>query len=122
MHVSAHYRPSSGVVGGISAVHPTSRICIKIAKVKSARQLGCVIVSAGLAQNFSALHALATDGIQRGHMGLHARNIAVTAGVPLAKVSMVAKKMIEDGNITAVGAKHIMRDISHTRKRKTIHQ
>ena len=63
-----------GVVGGISAVHPTSRICIKIAKVKSARQLGCVIVSAGLAQNFSALHALATDGIQRGHMGLHARS------------------------------------------------
>ena len=91
-------------------------------KVKSARQLGCVIVSAGLAQNFSALHALATDGIQRGHMGLHARNIAVTAGVPLAKVSMVAKKMIENGNITAVGAKHIMHDISHTRKRKIIHQ
>ena len=101
-----------GVVGGISAVHPTARVCIKIAKAKSARQLGCIIVSAGLAQNFSALHALATDGIQRGHMGLHARNVAVTAGVPLAKVSMVAKKMVENGNITMDGAKQIMCDIS----------
>ncbi len=110
-----------GIIGGIAAVHPTARVCIKITKAKSARQLGCIIASAGLAQNFSALQALATDGIQRGHMGLHARNIAVTAGVHSDKVSMVAKKMVKNGDITVNGAKRIMRDISY-KKRKTIHQ
>ncbi|MDI1494911.1 MAG: hydroxymethylglutaryl-CoA reductase [Cenarchaeum symbiont of Oopsacas minuta] len=107
-----------GTIGGIAAVHPIARVCIKIARAKSARQLGCAIVSAGLAQNFSALHALVTDGIQHGHMRLHARNIAITAGVPFDKVIMVASKMVDAGNISVTNAKCIMRDISSTRNVK----
>ncbi|MDO9537579.1 MAG: hydroxymethylglutaryl-CoA reductase, degradative [Thermoplasmata archaeon] len=72
-----------GLIGGATAVHPTAKACVKILGVKSASELAQIIVSVGLAQNFAAMKALATEGIQRGHMSLHARNI----------VSMAAEKM-----------------------------
>ena len=65
-----------GIIGGITAVHPTAKICLKILGVKSAKELGEVLASVGLAQNLAALRALVAEGIQRGHMSLHARNIA----------------------------------------------
>ncbi|MCK5024788.1 MAG: hydroxymethylglutaryl-CoA reductase, degradative [Thermoplasmata archaeon] len=68
-----------GLVGGATAVHPTARACVKILGVKSAAELGEIIASVGLAQNFAALRALATEGIQRGHMSLHAKNVVVMA-------------------------------------------
>jgi hydroxymethylglutaryl-CoA reductase len=68
-----------GLIGGATAVHPTAKACVKILGVKSAAELGQIIASVGLAQNFAALRALATEGIQRGHMSLHARNITAMA-------------------------------------------
>ncbi len=64
---------SVGIVGGIINVHPMAQVCTKILGVESASELACVIGAAGLAQNFSALRALASEGIQKGHMRLHAR-------------------------------------------------
>jgi hydroxymethylglutaryl-CoA reductase len=72
-----------GLIGGATAVHPTAKICVKILGVKSAAELGQIIASVGLAQNFAAMRALATEGIQRGHMSLHARNIIVMAAEKL---------------------------------------
>ena len=69
-----------GLVGGATAVHPTAKANVRLLGVRSARELGEVIAAVGLAQNFGALRALATEGIQRGHMELHARNLAVSAG------------------------------------------
>jgi hydroxymethylglutaryl-CoA reductase len=68
-----------GLIGGATAVHPTAKISVKILGVKTASELSQIIAAVGLAQNFGALRALATEGIQRGHMSLHARNIAVMA-------------------------------------------
>src|SRR5260370_5508493 len=69
-----------GIVGGITAVHPAAKISLKILGVKTAKELGEVMAAVGLAQNLHALYALAAEGIQRGHMSLHARNIAAMAG------------------------------------------
>lgn len=68
-----------GLVGGATAVHPTAKACVKILGIKTAAELGQVIAAVGLAQNFAALRALATEGIQRGHMSLHAKNVVVMA-------------------------------------------
>lgn len=68
-----------GLVGGATAVHPTAKACVKILGIKSAAELGEIIASVGLAQNFAAMRALATEGIQRGHMSLHAKNVVVMA-------------------------------------------
>ncbi|HIH99185.1 MAG TPA: 3-hydroxy-3-methylglutaryl-CoA reductase, partial [Nitrosopumilus sp.] len=67
-------------VGGIVNVHPVAKVCAKILNVKSAQELACVMTATGLAQNYSAIRALSTEGIQKGHMRLHARNLAAAAG------------------------------------------
>lgn len=72
-----------GLVGGVTTVHPTAKACVKILGIKSAAELGQVIASVGLAQNFAAMRALATEGIQRGHMSLHAKNVVVMAAEKL---------------------------------------
>lgn len=69
-----------GLVGGATKIHPTARVAVKMLGVKSAAELGEIIASVGLANNFAAIKALATEGIQRGHMSLHARNLATVAG------------------------------------------
>ncbi|MFM0501441.1 hydroxymethylglutaryl-CoA reductase, degradative [Paraburkholderia caffeinilytica] len=83
-----------GLVGGATKTHPLARLALKIMDVKSAQELGEIAVAVGLAQNMGALRALATEGIQRGHMTLHARNIALGAGATGSDVDWVVKKMI----------------------------
>lgn len=97
-----------GTVGGISKIHPTARVCNKIMNAESASQLACVIASAGLAQNYAAMRALVTTGIQAGHMRLHARNLALAAGATLEQASAVAEQMIRESNISETHARDIL--------------
>lgn len=83
-----------GLVGGATKTHPLARLALKIMDVKSAQELGEIAAAVGLAQNMGALRALSTEGIQRGHMALHARNIAMAAGAMGTDVDWVVKKMI----------------------------
>ena len=97
-----------GLVGGATKTHPTAKINVKLLGVKTANELAEVIASVGLAQNFAALKALGTEGIQRGHMKLHAKNIAVTAGASGNAVEEVAERMVAEKNISVSRAKEIM--------------
>lgn len=83
-----------GIVGGATRAHPTAQKALKIMRVRSADRLARVVAAVGLIQNFSALRALAGEGIQRGHMGLHARNVAIVAGATGPEIERVAKAMI----------------------------
>jgi hydroxymethylglutaryl-CoA reductase len=102
---------SVGTVGGIVNVHPMIKICMKILGVKSAKDLACIIAATGLAQNFSAIRALASEGIQKGHMRLHARNIAAAAGAKSNKIDEVTKRMIKEGNVSVHRAKEILKKL-----------
>jgi len=88
-----------GLVGGATKTHPLARVALKIMDVRSAEELGEVAVAVGLAQNLGALRALATEGIQRGHMALHARNIALVAGAMGAEIDAVAKRIAEEKDV-----------------------
>lgn len=88
-----------GLVGGATKTHPLARLALKILDVKSAQELGETAVAVGLAQNLGALRALATEGIQRGHMALHARNIALVAGATGDEVDSIAKCMAEEKDV-----------------------
>jgi len=88
-----------GLVGGATKTHPLARLALKILDVKSAQELGEVAVAVGLAQNLGALRALATEGIQRGHMALHARNIALVAGATGDEVDSIAKQMAVEHDV-----------------------
>jgi hydroxymethylglutaryl-CoA reductase len=100
-----------GLVGGATAVHPTAKANVKLLGVKSAQELGEVIASVGLAQNFAALRALATEGIQRGHMSLHARNIAVTVGAVGDEVDRVVEVLVKERKVRMDRAKEILTDL-----------
>jgi hydroxymethylglutaryl-CoA reductase len=97
-----------GTIGGVTKVHPVARIALKILGVKSARELGEVMAAVGLAQNLGALRALAHEGIQRGHMSLHARNIAVMAGATGDYIDLVAEKMVAEKKVRMDRAKEIL--------------
>ncbi|MDP9913824.1 hydroxymethylglutaryl-CoA reductase [Variovorax boronicumulans] len=88
-----------GLVGGATKTHPLARLALKILDVKSAQELGEVAVAVGLAQNLGALRALATEGIQRGHMALHARNIALVAGATGDEIDAIAKQMAAEHDV-----------------------
>ncbi|MFZ5526536.1 MAG: hydroxymethylglutaryl-CoA reductase, degradative [Pseudomonadota bacterium] len=88
-----------GLVGGATKTHPLAQLSLKIMDVKSAQELGEVIAAVGLAQNFGACRALATEGIQRGHMALHARNIALVAGAVGEEIDVVAKRMASEHDV-----------------------
>ena len=102
-----------GTVGGVAAVHPTASLCIKLLGASSAADLACCIASAGLAQNYGAMHALCTDGIQRGHMGLHARNLAAAAAAAAAcggegiDADSIARAMVSEGRVSAERARQL---------------
>lgn len=98
-----------GTVGGATRVHPGARAALKLMGVSSARELAEVIVSVGLAQNLGALRALATEGIQRGHMALHARQVAAAAGAPPEMVSAIAEQMVKESHIHVDRAVEILR-------------
>lgn len=100
-----------GIVGGATRTKPEAKVALKILDVKSAKELSEVIAAVGLAQNFAALRALATEGIQRGHMRLHAKNIAVMAGAEGGEIDRVTKRMAEEGNISSANAKKILDEI-----------
>ncbi|MFC4297697.1 hydroxymethylglutaryl-CoA reductase, degradative [Castellaniella hirudinis] len=86
-----------GLIGGATKLHPMARACLQIMDVQNAAQLSRVIAAVGLAQNFSALKALATDGIQKGHMSLHSQNIALMAGAEGEEIARVAQRLVELG-------------------------
>jgi hydroxymethylglutaryl-CoA reductase len=99
-----------GIVGGATKVHPTAQVVLKILGVASARELAELMAAVGLAQNLSALRALAAEGIQRGHMALHARHVALAAGAPAELVEQVAAQLIAEGQIRAARASEIIAD------------
>ena len=98
-----------GIVGGATRSHPTARAALKFMGVKSAGELAEIIAAVGLAQNLAALRALATEGIQRGHMRLHARQVALAAGAQGPEVDRVAHRMVEEGRISEERAREILR-------------
>jgi len=100
-----------GTVGGATAAHSTAKSCLKILGVKTAKELAEVMGAVGLAQNFAALRALATEGIQRGHMSLHSRNIAMMAGARGELVDIIARKMVEEGNIRVDRARELLEEL-----------
>jgi len=102
---------SVGIVGGISRVNPVARMGLEIIGAKSAGELACVIASVGLAQNFAAVKALSAEGIQKGHMKLHAKNIAVTAGATGHLVDIVADTMYKQSNINFDNARTILHQL-----------
>ncbi|MEK6978576.1 MAG: hydroxymethylglutaryl-CoA reductase, degradative [Candidatus Hydrothermarchaeota archaeon] len=97
-----------GLVGGATAVHPVAKANVKILGVKTARGLAEVMASVGLAQNFAALRALATEGIQKGHMALHARNIAVMAGAKGADIDKIAEQLVRERKVRLDRAKELL--------------
>ncbi len=100
-----------GLIGGATAVHPTAKANVKVLGVKSARELGEVLAAVGLAQNFAALRALATEGIQRGHMELHARNLAASAGARPDEVDRVVARLLKDHQIRFDRAKEVLEEL-----------
>jgi len=111
-----------GIIGGITAVHPTAKICLKILGVKTARELGEVMASVGLAQNLAALRALAAEGIQHGHMSLHARNIAAMAGAEGEMIDRVAAAMVTEKKVRLDRAKELVAQMPVSKNRTPAHQ
>jgi hydroxymethylglutaryl-CoA reductase len=100
-----------GLVGGATRAHPVARVNIKILAVRTANELGEVIAAVGLAQNLAALRALADEGIQRGHMALHARNVAVESGAKGNLIDIIAKRMVEEKKIRLEYAKQLLNEL-----------
>ncbi len=100
-----------GVVGGATRSHPAAQAALRLMGVSTARELAEVLAAVGLAQNLAALRALATEGIQRGHMALHARQVAVAAGAQGDEVERVARRMVAEGNIRLARAEAILREL-----------
>jgi len=97
-----------GIVGGATRTHPVAQVALKILGIESARELSEVMAAVGLAQNLAALRALVTDGIQRGHMALHARQMAVAAGAEGAAVDRIAAQLVQEGQIRVERAKELV--------------
>ncbi|MEA2055756.1 MAG: hydroxymethylglutaryl-CoA reductase, degradative [Candidatus Thermoplasmatota archaeon] len=100
-----------GIVGGAGNIHPKAKLCKKILGIKSAKELSEIAASLGLAQNFAAVFALSTVGIQKGHMSLHAKNIAVMAGAKGEEIDKVAKQLKKEEKIKLDRAKEILKEI-----------
>ena len=101
-----------GIVGGATRVHPAARVALKLLGVRSAAELAEVIVSVGLAQNLAALRALATEGIQRGHMTLHARQVAIAAGAVGDQIERLASHLVEEKTVRIDRAQEILKEWS----------
>ena len=93
-----------GLVGGAVKIHPTARALLAVLQVGTASELARIIAAVGLAQNFGAMKALATEGIQRGHMSLHARNLAFAVGAVGGEVAEIARRIVEGGSINEAAA------------------
>jgi hydroxymethylglutaryl-CoA reductase len=99
-----------GTVGGATRVHPGAQAALQLMKIHSASELAGIIVSVGLAQNLAALRALATEGIQRGHMTLHARQVALAAGAKDDEVERLAARLTAEGAIRGDRAAEILQE------------
>ncbi len=104
-----------GVVGGVTKVHPVAKLALKILGIRTARQLAEVMVAVGLAQNFAALRALATEGIQAGHMKLHARNVAMAVGAVGEEVDLVVERLVRLKKIREDVAREVLAEIRRER-------
>ncbi|MFK5584096.1 MULTISPECIES: hydroxymethylglutaryl-CoA reductase, degradative [unclassified Serinicoccus] len=100
-----------GLVGGATRVHPSARAALSVLGVSSAAELGAIITAVGLAQNIAAVRALAADGIQRGHMSLHAKNIAASAGATGDEVAAVVDRLVAEGAFRQDRAEEILADL-----------
>ncbi|PJF45867.1 MAG: 3-hydroxy-3-methylglutaryl-CoA reductase, partial [Candidatus Thermofonsia Clade 3 bacterium] len=98
-----------GIVGGATRVHPTAQLALKLLGVQTARELAEIIACVGLAQNFAAIRALAMEGIQQGHMTLHARQIAIAAGASGEDIERIAAQLIAERNVRLERAKALVR-------------
>ena len=98
-----------GIVGGATRAHPTAQVALKILGVSSARELAEIMVAVGLAQNLAAIRALATEGIQRGHMALHARQVAIAAGATGEEVDRIAAQLAAEGQIRVERARELLK-------------
>ena len=101
-----------GLIGGAVRTHPIAKIALKILGVKTANEFAEVLAAVGLAQNLAALRALAHEGIQRGHMSLHARNIAIAAGAGERIADLVAERMVKERKIRMDRAKELIKELS----------
>ena len=108
-----------GLVGGATRVHPVAKTAVKILGVKSADDLSRIIAAVGLCQNFAALRALASEGIQRGHMSLHARNVAVQAGAKCDLIEIVAARMAAERRINVDRASELIKELDGKAKGST---
>jgi len=97
-----------GIVGGATRVHPGARVALKMMGISTASELAEIIVSVGLAQNLAAIRALATEGIQRGHMGLHARQVAIAAGAEGEEITRLAEQLVAEKTVRIDRAKEIL--------------
>lgn len=104
-----------GIVGGATKTHPAAQAALRLMGVTSAQELAEVTVAVGLAQNMAALRALSTEGIQKGHMALHARNIAIMAGAKGPEVDRVAKQIAADGDVSVDRAKQVLHELGQGR-------
>lgn len=100
-----------GTVGGATRVHPGARVALKLLRVESARELAEVMAAVGLAQNLGALRALSTEGIQRGHMTLHARQVAMAAGATASQVPALAAQLVREGKVRLDRAQEILAEM-----------
>jgi hydroxymethylglutaryl-CoA reductase len=107
-----------GLIGGATKVHPAARSAIKLLGIDTSSQLGEILAAVGLAQNFAALRALSREGIQKGHMKLHARNLAIQAGADIEESDRVVVRMIGSGTITASNALEVLKEIRKKDSRK----
>ena len=102
-----------GIVGGATRVHPSAQAALKLMGVKTAAELAEIIVSVGLAQNLAALRALATEGIQRGHMSLHARQVAIAAGAQGENITRLARRLVNEKKVRIDRAQEILQEWSN---------
>jgi len=101
-----------GIVGGATASNPIAKVAVKILGIKTARDLAEVIVSVGLAQNLAALRALAAEGIQRGHMSLHARNVAISVGATGDLIDRISSRMVAERKVRVDRAKELLEEFT----------
>jgi hydroxymethylglutaryl-CoA reductase len=97
-----------GIVGGNLELNPRARLALRLLGVRSGRELAEVMAAVGLAQNLAALRALVTDGIQRGHMALHARGLATAAGAPPELCETLVERLVESGEIKLAKAQELL--------------
>jgi len=101
-----------GTVGGVQKTHPAVQVAVQqVLRIEGASELGRIVTATGLAQNLAALRALATEGIQRGHMGLHARNVAAAAGAQGNEIERLARELVSRGSVNAASAETLLTEL-----------